>query len=292
MSSKRLRLEFGKVLKHRRKERGHSSAYSFFYKNGGKKKLGFSYPFYLMIERGQRTPSIPVLRTILDTLGLLGTGFEQERNDLLHLFLKCLDNGGILFDSLFTKDQTTQVISGDNELLLTTARNALTKVPLMSLAQATVLSSNPVSFWIFQWLLQTGKQASLSEMEKIIRVDESDLNFAMKSLIEHRLVIKKKNGTFACPFFDTDLFAPPSSVTHEKILWSSEQIQKRLSFEGEDLYYGNYFMAVENQETLAAITSLFRDALRKSYLFRPIHPVSRGTLVSIEARIGSVFQVK
>src|SRR5438874_9152894 len=63
---KHKRTDFAEALVRTRRERGCPSAYGFFHGNGGRKRFGFTYPYYLLIEQGARLPSARHLGRILE----------------------------------------------------------------------------------------------------------------------------------------------------------------------------------------------------------------------------------
>jgi hypothetical protein len=50
-------------------------------------------------------------------------------------------------------------------------------------------------------------------------------------------------------------------------------------------------MAIEDEERLATVYNIFRDAIRKSYLLRPAPPAASGQLITIEARVCPVAEI-
>ncbi|MBI3542240.1 MAG: hypothetical protein HY075_03060 [Deltaproteobacteria bacterium] len=85
----------------------------------------------------------------------------------------------------------------------------------------------------------------------------------------------------------------PVSVYQTKAKWISEQIQNKLKLlKSDPSYYAYILMSVEDEERLATIYNVFRDAIRKSYLLRPAPPISSGQLIAIEARVSPIAEIK
>ncbi|MBI3554705.1 MAG: hypothetical protein HY074_00405 [Deltaproteobacteria bacterium] len=287
---------FSKALLSRRKERGYPTAYSFYHKNGARKTFGFSYHHYLLIEKGMRLPSQNSLKAILNALGLEATGFYPERKELLVHFVKALLNGDQLFDPVFKVarpgmgDPSSDTFEA--ELLKTTATKQVSDVPRMTKEQADAVTANPAAFWILNWLLQTGQPASAEQLRIDLAFSEADVTAAMAVLVKNDLVKTRKDGSFESPHSDSDLFIPVS-VYQNKSKWISEQIQGKIkTLKANPSYYAYIIMAVDDDERLAVVYNLFRDAIRKSYLLRPRGAVSNGQLVAIEARVCPLVEIK
>ena len=290
---------FAKTLLGRRKERGYPTAYSFYHKNGARKTFGFSYHHYLLIEKGMRLPSQNSLKAILGALGLETTAFYAERKELLLLFMKALLNGDPLFDPLFKAGRSGMGESAsepaeslESELLKSTATKQTGDVPRMTKEQAEAVTNNPAAFWILNWLLQSGHPASPEQLRIDLAYSEADVTAALSLLVKNNLAKARKDGSFETSFAETDLFLPVS-VHQNRSKWLSDQIQGKIkTLKANPSYYGYLLMAVDDDERLAVVYNLFRDALRKSYLLRPRGAVSSGSLVAIEARVCPLLPLK
>jgi hypothetical protein len=285
--------KFAKALLTRRKERGYPTAYAFYFKNGGQRCFGFSYHHYLLIEKGMRLPSQPALKAIIEAMGLHNVGFYPERKELLVYYVKALLAGDPMFDPVFkaAKGGTEESQGFEAELLKTTATRQVSDVPRMSKDQAEVVTANPLAFWLLNWLLQSGTARTGEQLAKDLGVPYHDLVPPIQALLKHHLIEKKKDGSYIAPHAESDLFIPVS-VYGEKTKWIADQFQKKIDQGGVNpSYYAYILMAMEDEERLAAIYNLFRDAIRKSYLLRPRGAVTKGTIIGIEARVASLMPI-
>ncbi len=272
-----------------RAERGFPTAYAFFHKNGGVRKLDFTYACYLYLERGVRLPSPAVLTRIFETLGLSGPAFVPERKELLKAYLLAQAGGGPLFDPVLEATSTREPADGPADFTAEAGRRLLSAVPTMSLEQATALASNPAAFWTFHYLLHSGRRETAGSIGRRLGHSETEQSLALDLLLQQKLVERRRDGTYSSPHFKSDLFAPVASVTPEKAAWSSQQIEKRLLARKDGVpYYGQFFLVLDDDPSVANLVSVFRDAIRKAYLLRPRSPPRKGKLLSVEARIASL----
>jgi len=154
------------------------------------------------------------------------------------------------------------------------------------------VTSNPAAFWILNWLLQTGVPASPEKLRDRLALSEQDAAAALELLVKQNLVKQRKDGTFESEYAETDLFVPVS-IYQTKSKWISEQIQTKIrTLKVNPSYYAYIVMSIEDEERLATLYNVFRDAIRKSYLLRPAPPVASGQLVTIEARVCPVADIQ
>jgi hypothetical protein len=313
--TRKKRSRFAETLVRVRKERGCPSAYGFFHGNGGRRKFGFTYHYYLLIEQGRRLPSAPFLGKILELLGVSGVALHDQRRELLTLYLEELAQGEPLFDVILEPAKKTPVeaaapsatqtqtqthaqahVAPDGpfgpgeELLKTTARRRVSETPHMTPEQYEAANSSAAALWTHQYLLQSGKARTAEQLVQELGIPPRELEFALRVLVESKLV-QKKRDSYLCRDFATDLFGPVSGMTTERASWVAEQIQRRIQYRPGEYFYPHFFMVLDDPSKLAMLGRMFSEAMRKAYLVRPSKPVRSGTLVSVEARIGPLASV-
>jgi hypothetical protein len=295
------RLRFAKALVQKRRERGFATAYAFFHKTGGQKHFGFSYNYYLLVERGLRLPSEGALELILDVLSAK-TVFYEERRALLTLYVKALLGGNPLFDPVFEAAAAARPAAGPAPATLTSDRpedailriagvRQLRKVPRMSVEQVTALTSEPAAFWVAQWLLQTGRTGTDEQLASDLSLPRESVAAITARLGEAELLKRRKDGSWYSPYFETDLFEPLSTMGSDKSLWFSERIQERIRQTQRPHFYNYYLLSVETDDRIKLLVDLCREISRKAYLLRERKPARGGALVALETRVCPIVNI-
>ena len=93
------RIRFGKRMKELRRAKGYSSAYAFYFRNGGEARFPFSSPHYLQIEKGTRLPSVKGIKTVAALL--LDGANGLERSEVLSTYVQAMLGGDPFFETLF-----------------------------------------------------------------------------------------------------------------------------------------------------------------------------------------------
>lgn len=288
------RQDFADALMALRKERGFNTAYGFFHKMGGHASFSFSYKHYLLIESGCRLPSQEGFGRIIEGLGLQSTAFANERRALVRAFLKALVDNNPLFDIVLNQQEPTVAAEAaklEDQLLDITARKALSDVPRMSTAQMELLTSDPMAFWIFNWLAQTRQSLTVEGLCRDLKQDAIDaVERAVQALMAVDLV-QLSDGKYSTRFAQTDLHMPSTSAFDQKASWISAQIDKRAVKADPHRYYSYLLLPVDNTQRITMIQEIFKDAARKQYLLRPKHKVEKGMLVAIEASVRTLLPI-
>ncbi|HCC46901.1 MAG TPA: hypothetical protein DEQ38_02100 [Elusimicrobia bacterium] len=131
---------FGSVLAKIRRERGFTSAHSFYKGVGGPKGLAMAFVSYWDMERGKKLPKSSRLKVILSALGLKPHSPEAKE----------------LVTAYFT------ALSGSDELLRIVAEPAAAAAPAMDMAQMAArrtIAQLGVTLTIAQWKVLAGDMA-------------------------------------------------------------------------------------------------------------------------------------
>lgn len=288
------RQDFADALMASRKERGFNTAYGFFHKMGGHANFGFSYKHYLLIESGCRLPSQEGFGRIIEGLGLQSTAFANERRALVRAFLKALVDNNPLFDIVLNESQPSVAAEAaklEDQLLDITARKALSDVPRMSTSQMELLTSDPMAFWIFNWLAQTRQSLTVEGLCRDLNVDAiENVERSLQALMAADLV-QLSEGKYSTRFAQTDLHMPSTNAFVEKSAWIASQIDKRAMKQDPHRYYSYLLLPADNAQRITMIQEIFKDAIRKQYLLRPKHKVEKGMLVAVEASVRSLLPI-
>lgn len=292
------REQFASELQAWRKETGFTTAYAFFHKCGGNKHFGFSYKHYLMIESGERLPSVDAMKAIAGALRGEQARLETRKR-VLKQYLRALVEGEELFEPAFAESIDVKQILGertpDEQLLSLVGRRKMRSAPRMSVDQYEVVVARPANFWVHEWLVGTGQRASVSTLAQSLNLSESDVSRALKELSGVGL-LEQNGDVYYSSFVETDIFSPPDPREKERRpgAWKREFIDAKVPDNPSHWAYYYSMLAVSKEDRKLVQTLLgdiMREAFQKAYLLRPSKAVDDGELFLVELLSCSVLPI-
>jgi len=250
----------------------------------------------MQIERGTRLPSKEALRLILGSLtGQLS--FDDDCGNLLRLYIRATFDGDPLFDWILDprhqarRSSPAKLEGGDSDRLIArVAKDKAKSVPRGSNAQFEAATSTTAAFWVWEWLLQSGRKSKPSDVAEILGLPLAEVTTAIDALVSVRLLKRGKDGRFFSPYFESDIFNTNSQLTNAKKLWIARQIQDRMAREPVTNLYPYLLLAVPDEQAFGEIAAFLREAIKKSHLLRSKEPLKNGFFVAVEARGTLLFR--
>ncbi len=206
---------FSAALCRARKEAGFSTAYRFFYDNGGAQGIGFSYRQYLRMEEGKSLPECNKLNKLF--LALRIPLFSTATHELAIAWLKTMTGKeayAYVFSALI-REQTGESALSPIHTVVKSAMEG--RKYYINHEQYRAILTNPDTFICFTALSSDTGAWSADQTAKALRLSKEAADAAMKILAAVKILKRMKNGDYKCPLASKDLELPHFDATEPEL---------------------------------------------------------------------------
>lgn len=305
-SAQSARQDFAQNLVILRSKLGYSSAYGFYHKLGGKKVLLVSYLQYRLIERGLRLPSVSTFEALLNALTNSVT-YRPQRMELMLRYCRALVDANPVFEELWSElklgiqqlsgsGHLTEVFKGmwnvEARMADEAAKQIVRDVPRMSTQLVEITQRSPAHFWVWQWLLQTGRDETADSLTRHLGLRTSEVMGALKDLKAGKLVVEGQGkDTYRSPHFERNLFEPHQQMSLEQRQWLSDLFNQRAKDQKTEHHSIYQLVTAVNEDVIELMSMNLYSLNRRILQLRPPSRPKSGKLVVLHSRVIPLFEV-
>ncbi|MBI4655248.1 MAG: hypothetical protein HY746_00725 [Elusimicrobia bacterium] len=221
---------FSDALRKARREAGFSTAYRFFYDNGGTQALGFTYRQYLRMEQGKNLPECPKLCKLI--FALRTTPGSASTAELAKAWLKMI-TGEEAYGCIFEPLLPAKTENAGLPFMHTAVKNLLRENKhYITHEQFRVILTDPGTFLCFTAISNDVGLWSVDQIAQELRLESAAAAKALKTLAGAGLLKRVKENVYKCPFAAMMLEYPHLNTVEPALKARLEKYERELTATG------------------------------------------------------------
>lgn len=197
---------FSETLARLRKEAGFPTAYRFYYGNGGKPVLKFSYRKYLLMEKGTLLPVFQRLHRIVSALRCVQK--SAPANELIVAWLRTMAGDEAFREDLEPLLLVNADIRGLSPLHKAVKRALSDKKYFITPRQFSVLVASPDNYLCYLAMSSDAGEWTSGELAEKLRLKRGAAEKTLKNLVAAKILKKTRKCTYFCPFAEAMVETP------------------------------------------------------------------------------------